>query len=336
MNMYYTYAQFEEHLKKGIVNACPEITCKEETVLKNNLTMQGLVLKGGDCVAPVIYPVSMYEAYQRGEDSLEDFIEFAVNAYKNTTKLNLNNIPYTLTPEFVKENLICTLACAENNEMYLAEHPHRPAPVGEFVLKVELDKTSTERKTIRISNDNYESYLAPLFGSVDDAFAYALENTEKKYPAKCQSMTEVLLGMTAGKEFIDDYDLEVLMREIDMTSPPMLVLRTTDVGFAGAVALAYPDVLHKISNTYAKGGDMILLPSSTQEVILCPMDDLYGHSMEEMTRMVQDVNPTIEADERLSDYAYYYNAKDKSLTKIDPEANREQSVTRKPTNTLAR
>jgi len=109
---------------------------------------------------------------------------------------------------------------------------------------------------------------------------------------------------------------EEMMPPMDV---PQLMVLTNDQALYGAGALFYPGQLDTIASQI--GSDYFVIPSSIHEVLILPDDGTIDrHAIESM---IQEVNMTAVApEERLSDHAYHYDAKDHILEKADTYASR--------------
>ena len=93
----------------------------------------------------------------------------------------------------------------------------------------------------------------------------------------------------------------------------------------GASAIFYPDILNRVS--MQTGTDLIILPSSTHEVILVPDDGSFR--VNDLERMVQNINRTEVAEkDQLSDHVYHYDASEKVFEKASAFVEREAAMGR--------
>ena len=90
------------------------------------------------------------------------------------------------------------------------------------------------------------------------------------------------------------------LRDEPYPGSTMLVL-TNNVQLNGAAALFYPGVMDQAAERL--GGDFIVLPSSTHEVIMIPADGMTD--FRSLEQMVKDINRSqVAPEERLSDHVY--------------------------------
>ena len=85
----------------------------------------------------------------------------------------------------------------------------------------------------------------------------------------------------------------------------------------GANALCFPEVFRRFCNQIHESDGVLLLPSSTQELIVLPIGGLGGqHEVEELVQMVAEVNASGMVDEsiQLDPAVYRYSVKTNEIT----------------------
>ena len=97
-------------------------------------------------------------------------------------------------------------------------------------------------------------------------------------------------------------------------------------GVFGAVYLASPEVMEKISGLFPEG--FYLLPSSVHEILVMPKDG-NGPGQEktpfELGEMVREVNRTcVERDEILSDRIYEYDRENGEIRQVPESIKKER------------
>ena len=100
-----------------------------------------------------------------------------------------------------------------------------------------------------------------------------------------------------------------------------MLVATTEGAFMGASVIQHPGFMEQAAEQIS--GDFFVLPSSIHEVLLIPDDGKSDHH--ELEAMVQSINETqVEPADRLSDYAYRYDQKDRVFELADKTAARKQ------------
>ena len=124
----------------------------------------------------------------------------------------------------------------------------------------------------------------------EDLYYRASKNTQELLPyefAPMRTVIEELLGL--GMEEGPTEKMYILSNEMRSY---------------GAAALIYPDCLRKIAGVV--GENFFVIPSSVHETIIVAESEAPGR--EELASMIEEINETqVEAEEVLSDRAYYYD-----------------------------
>lgn len=166
-------------------------------------------------------------------------------------------------------------------------------PVVKFDMQQQADK-------IDMCSSKVTDKLLTKWGiTEDELFEQASWNTKKKILIRDLSdiYERMLEEMQVPKELWPMF-LES-SKELDL-----FYMETTD-HFYGAAAMCMEGVLTHMANYHNK--DIVVLPSSVQEVILHPLDE-GDHTPESLKRMVMQVNTEMTEEEgiKLSDSVYIY------------------------------
>lgn len=88
---------------------------------------------------------------------------------------------------------------------------------------------------------------------------------------------------------------------------PMVLVSNKNLSY-GAAQILSTTAMKKVSDTWFRGGSFAVIPSSVNEIIAIPLDDMDG---EAMARMIMEVNHTeVEPFEKLSDHPLWYDRVD--------------------------
>ena len=121
----------------------------------------------------------------------------------------------------------------------------------------------------------------------------AFENTVKHYPAFCIGL-DSLFSTDAGNTG--------------------LFILSNKKNIMGAVAMLYPNLLHKIAENWGK--DLLIFPSSVHEVLLCAIEK--EKKLAGMGEIIRSVNASdVSEEEQLSDFPYCYRRKEEKLIRLD-------------------
>lgn len=129
-------------------------------------------------------------------------------------------------------------------------------------------------------------------------FAIAHENTCRLFPARMESMANLLSCLHPEQDISD----------IDEHLPLFVVSNNTRMH--GASVILYDGLLKASVNII--NDDLILLPSSIHEMLLLPASTCDCHeSLKEMVHFVNQAE--LDVDDVLSDNAYYYDSQSDQL-----------------------
>lgn len=189
---------------------------------------------------------------------------------------------------YIEKNVLPRIE-SEKNMMYLKREGFACRSYLDFVISyaVVLDDFDKEG----IASVKLTSYILEQAGiSLDEIHEMAMKNLEKDI--QVDTMWNMLSGLMGEGEVPED------------GFAPMWVM-TNSKRMYGAAALLSNSTLQKISDEL--GSDLIILPSSVNEVIIMKRDDK-SYDMEMMLQMVRDVNEAVvSADEKLTDNCYMFS-----------------------------
>ena len=144
----------------------------------------------------------------------------------------------------------------------------------------------------------YNSHLAMWGQTVEEIYRIAQQNMKQKMP-------ELLVSM---KELME----ELAGIEVDETIQPLYMLSNREKMF-GASAMLYSEKIKGLADRL--GSDLLILPSSTHEVLLLPeqRDQRYDF----YRQMVKEVNTTqVDPEEILSFNLYRYDRQKEEIEEV--------------------
>ena len=289
-----TYYQFVQAVESRIKEAVKEsVAVRIHTAEKNNGTIRrGLTLTEQDInISPTIYLEEYYRQFQNG-GSLEHITSDILRLYNEVRFQKSWGEEKLYDYSQVKEKVIYRLVNYESNEKMLRNVPYIVYLDLAIVFCVLLEVTKYGTATMAIRNDHLE-----LWGvEKEELYRQASENTSKFLPDDFSSMSAVIEELTEESEaHISFEDKE----------EEMYVL-SNRIHSYGAAAILYSGRMEGIG-MYLKS-NYYVLPSSVHEVIVVP--EKAAVEKEDLSAMVAEINRTqVEAEEVLSDHAYYYDRK---------------------------
>ena len=285
------YREFIEVMAEEIRSRMPDadVSIRDVTKLQGE-SYTGICVKPRDKIGgPVLNMQEEYEQYRAGAsykkimNSVMDRLEEALtNAPPEVRGENIEGLPFG-NREQMRERLTIEMVSAERNRDLAEQFPHTMIADLAVFYRVELSESSS----MMVSRKMMESMGLTL----PELHHTAVENAMNRHPLKIKSMAE-MLGFEVEQE-------------------PRITVVTNETGYWGASVIAYPGVMDQVSQEV--GGSFFLLPSSLHEVLVLP--ELPGRaSVADLNEMVRHVNSEcVEPQDILSDHAYHYDAKERTL-----------------------
>ena len=263
----------------------------KETLKNNDTVLHAIhVIKDWSSVGMVVYVDDILKAYVTGEiggrqaakmfleripESGGDNCEFE-NEAEQFAKAILQNKGTIL------ENVYASVINTRWNRELLKNTPYKPFLDLAVIYEVHSHDHSMSTRVTNEIMDHFDI-------SVSELEEYA-ERNKRAYVIL--DMAEVLPDAKQEAEF------------------SMYILTTADK-FKGASVLMHPEFFEKCAKV--TGSDLVVVPSSINEVIVVPYDEKVG--IDKITYMVQMVNVTdLCVTDRLSDHVYFYKAGSNQIT----------------------
>lgn len=279
-------------LKEKMGNTCT-VTVTE--VLKNNnVRLTGIVITEETCsIAPTVYLETPYKQYQEGI-SLEVIAEEIRDEYEKHAHNLQIDMGFFKDFSQVEGRIFHKIINYEQNRELLKDVPYIKWHDLAVVFYYAMEEASFGKATILIHN----SHLAMWGQSVDGIYRIAQQNMKQKMPELLVPMRELMEEM-AGIE-------------VDETIPPLYVLSNKEKMF-GASAMLYSEQIKGLADRLES--DLLILPSSTNEVLLLPEQRDQGYDF--YRQMVKEVNTTqVDPEEILSFNLYRYDRQKEEIEEV--------------------
>ena len=263
-----------------------------------------MIRKSGEERYSVIPALNLTEAYKKYQDgqSVDQICEDLADVRMNVP------IPEGLEKDMfmnfdkVKGKIYPRLVNSETSKDYLITRPHTEVEDLSMVYAVRINENSTGFAEAVIDYD-----LAKMWGvDVEDLHKAAMSNMEAHEPVFV-GLEDAMFGQYPNGD--DTFDLD----SIDTDGPLPLYMLTNKQKTKGAVMALCGKFMDQI---IAKFGDVYVLPSSVDEVLIMPKSAVADHEMDlqDLARMVQQVNiEAVRPEDRLSDNVYEYDSQTQSL-----------------------
>ena len=284
---------------------------KLQQVLKNNGSLlDGLsICKCKENCAPVIYLNAYYEQFKR-EMPFNEIVMDIVEVFTENQDMTSGIAQAFTSFEEMKDRVVYNLIRAETNTELLKDIPHVRFLDMAVVFYLLLDRNEKGRMTALIHNNHLE--CCKITG--DELYQIAKVNTPKLFPAKIQTLGQVLLEI-CKVQFGDSLNPDMIeeLSEEEDTASSFYVLSNGD-GVKGAGCILYEGCLRKLAEQ--QHSDLIILPSSIHEVLLvCDRGEMNYQELNEMVKCINKENVPME--DVLSDRIYRYSCADDKISLID-------------------
>lgn len=288
-----------ENLAKAVEELLGEDYIVESGIIpKNNEeVMHVSIRREGENILPL-----MYVAEQDLENvPTEELARAIVDRYYSLPKTPRFELSFATDFEVARDKIFYRMVSADNTA-YLEGKVYEPYLDLAKVYYVCLD----EGASVVVN----EGMLANWGVSKEEIIAIGNENMlNSKYEVIDMANVYIKAMMAAGASREEaESNVELMLEEADVK---MVILRY-DNCTSGAAVILNKSALKECYNLI--GGDFVIIPSSTMELIAIPFVD---STEETILEMVEQVNSTqLEAQEVLSNSVYRYNAETEEVTLI--------------------
>lgn len=269
-----------------------DIQC--QTLMKNNDTKRhGIILQQKDnMVSPTIFLDRYYQQYLHEQISVEEVADCIVHILEKVKDDSKKFSSLSLNYEDCKDKIIYRLISKTKNVSIRDKIPFIPFLDLMITFYIVIGYTETGVETLKITNELMSDWNM----TTADLFRLAEENTPSIFPARVESMTQML-------------ERYLKMPEDKFVDLPMIVIGN-EAGVYGASTLLYPHIVEDLAEKI--DSDFYALPSSVHEFIIVPGKD--ETSLNEYSELVKHINENyVDREEILSDHAYYYDRKEKKF-----------------------
>lgn len=271
------------------------------TVSKIGMTYDSLTVRPeGQVASPAANLNAFFEDYENGKE-FDEVMDDIADVLQTEAPEHMKNVSWLLDYDQAKEHLFIRVSNAEKNEELLNSAPHKIVDDLVITCHVAVEATDRGLASTIVNNDLLEHYGVDEKTLFDDAMKAAPEIM----PVKIDTMLNVITGM------MPEAVSEDMMMDQDFPGANMMIVSNSQM-VNGASVIFYPGVMDQIAEKL--GGDFVVLPSSTNEVIALPDQGDY----QTLEKMVTDINEnTVDPKEQLSNHVYHYDSKEKLFERTD-------------------
>lgn len=296
------YNQFLEEVRAEVQERLgSDYEIRIQKITKNNgIVLDGLIIgKASKSIAPTIYLNSYYMHFTHGM-SLQEILEDIISAYKENNDVVLGDMRELLDFSNVRDKVAFKLIQRERNKELLKDVPYIKFLDLAVVFYLILDEHKGGQMTALIHN----SHMEPWGVGKEELYHLAEKNTPILLPPEIKTMKEIMCDILKGH--LEELEMEEVIDDLldfDSQKPSLYVL-SNKKQINGAGCILYDGCLKDFADS--QNSDIVILPSSTHEVILVPDDGKLGY--EELRKMVGEINESeVPKEDVLSDSVYKYD-----------------------------
>lgn len=261
-----------------------------EVMKSNGQIYHGLTFRGCNNIQPIIYLDSLYERYSEGE-KFDEIVDRVWEIYLSSRKNHDFDASLLTSFENAKNNIFAAVMNAELNATILHGMPHRLIEDLAIYYKVDFEFDDSGMGSVKVTNELLKSWGV----SEEELHQVAVQNILTKHEVVCRDIFDVV------RETIpDECELDELMEDSGM-----LVISNSHQNNGAVYIIAELGQLKKIAE--AVNDDLIILPSSRNELILLKGKMADERSIDEFRNMVMEVNESnVSAEDFLSNNVYIF------------------------------
>ena len=296
------YNQFLKEVRAAVQERLgSDYEIRIQKITKNNgIVLEGLIIgKANKNIAPTIYLNSYYMHFTNGM-SLEEILEDILSVYKENNDVVLGDMREFLDFNNVRDKLAFKLIRRKKNQELLMDVPYIKFLDLAVVFYLILDEHKGGQMTALIHN----SHMEPWGVGKEELYRLAMKNTPILLPPEIKTMKEIMCDILKGH--LEELEMEEMVDDLldfDSQKPTLYVL-SNKKQINGAGCILYDKCLKSFADL--QESDIVILPSSTHEVILVPDDGKLDYG--ELRKMVGEINESeVPEEDVLSDGIYKYS-----------------------------
>lgn len=239
---------------------------------------------------------------QISEDFLEEMAEEIVRLFcfsdfvENYGKTRAAQV---MDYDFCKDKLLFKLVNTDLNKELLLDRLHIPFLDLSITFYVRLEERDGMETRIPVNEFLRETWKV----TAQELYQQALRNAPETMPARFSEMDQMAAFLLVMVEEMTS-EIQDILPPVQKMRDETLYCLTNRQARNGASVLLYPGLLKECAAKCGK--DLVILPSSVDEVLLMPLSD--ENKLNELTEMVWGTNQSVlEPGKVLFDHVYRYD-----------------------------
>ena len=299
-----SFEAFQEYAESHIRDYLPEGSWKTEIqrVEKTGESYTALIARQeGQRAVPAINLDRAFREHQSGIPMHRLMREMADAAQ---VRVPFGDLSWTADYGKAREQLFIRVSSADRNPRIQNEVPCTRMEDLLITYHLRIPGNEALNSSITVSNEMLNRY-----GILKETLhADAMENSMRILPPVIRPLDSVMQDIAPG------------MATPERSGPPEIMLVSNREMTYGAAAMFYPGVMEEVSREM--GGNLFILPSSTEEVLVVRAEDPAEYR--DLETMVRQINASeVQPSERLSDHVYHFDAESRSFERADAYCSRQ-------------
>lgn len=272
-------------------------------VLKNGI----LIRHSSESTAPAIYLDEYYEDFRTGK-CLNDIIRQVLYTYHDSSdackRQSFQDIDFS--PHAMKDKIILRIVNYTRNSDMLRTMPHLRLFDLAVVFQLMVYRDEDGIGTVKFTGEHFRSFTdsangkEPVFSTQNELYLLALKNTQRLFPARLSTLSNVLEALLT-QNTAPAIPFLTTHAALDSGNDELYVFSNTQ-GINGSACILYPEIVSRLTEYFQS--DFYILPSSIHELLLLPSSNTFRG--EELNDMIREINLTqVPREEVLSDRFYY-------------------------------
>lgn len=310
------YSEFKERILKSIKEELPDTLslCDvniREVIKNNDSRLDGIIINDHTGKPmPTVYLNGPYKDMVENGKSFEEVLSSIVD----TIVSNMHSIDFDLSHmtswENVKSQIVPRVINKARNTELLKQRPHMDITDLSKIYAIDLG----DGMSVPITNELMDMWRV----SLSDLDENAISNISGHSIFK--GMNEILMEMMGGDFVMEAFGFTAFNEDLYVLS--------NSSGLYGAAQMLDTSLMDSLTSRFKDG--FVILPSSTHEVIIAPLNP-HAISKADLADIVRQVNTTaVSPGDFLSDNIYSYNSSTHEIERLnlknDLTHNQEESI----------
>ena len=282
------------------------IHCMEVIKVNDTKLHAVSISREGENIGRTFYLEQLYREYLDGK-KIEDIADWMLTVFSSDTGTGEKKIIESINRignfDRIRDSVIVRLINLEWNKEYLKGKCYLPYMDFAVCFHILMAQAESGTATVPVPKEIFSDWGI----SLEELYQVALPNMDRIYPAMISPMDEVLTRLMRADGFSQ------FMNPPVFDGVGMYILTNKSMVY-GASAILYHDVLKKFT-IEKESEEIIIIPSSVNEVIIIPDNAEIPINAEHLREMIGEVNrEQVSKDETLSDRPYVYDRETDRMT----------------------